>query len=214
MTRIAVIGGTGYAGRHIISASASQGHAVTSFSRSEPMDPVDGAEYRTADLTNPEVATAIAEEFDVIVSALAPRDDMLGRVRPATAELASAAAAHGTRLGVIGGAGSLLAYEDGPKVIDTDGFPDAIKPEAREAEAVLGDLRASDESLDWFFLSPAGGFGSFAPGEATGTYRVGGEVLLVDEEGTSFISGADFGRAVADEITTPRHRRARFTVGY
>ncbi|MGO1546847.1 NAD(P)-dependent oxidoreductase, partial [Microbacterium gubbeenense] len=154
MTRIAVIGGTGYAGRHIISAAASQGHVVTSFSRSEPLEPVDGAEYRTADVTNSEVAAAIAEEFDVIVSALAPRGDMVGRVRPATAELASAAAAHGTRLGVIGGAGSLLAYDGGPKVIDTDGFPDAIKPEASEAGDVLDDLRASDESLDWFFISP------------------------------------------------------------
>ncbi|MGO3175291.1 MAG: NAD-dependent epimerase/dehydratase family protein, partial [Microbacterium gubbeenense] len=56
MTRIAVIGGTGYAGRHIISAAASQGHVVTSFSRSEPLEPVDGAEYRTADVTNSEVA--------------------------------------------------------------------------------------------------------------------------------------------------------------
>ena len=62
--------------------------------------------------------------------------------------------------------------------------------------------------------SPAGGFGAWAPGEATGNYRVGGDILLVDDEGESFISGADFADAVVREIQEPAHRRARFTVGY
>ena len=57
-------------------------------------------------------------------------------------------------------------------------------------------------------------FGAFNPGEARGMYRVGGDVLLADENGVSDISGADLGRAVVDEIETPAHRRARFTVAY
>ncbi len=63
-------------------------------------------------------------------------------------------------------------------------------------------------------MSPAGSFGPWAAGEYTGEYRVGGDVLLTDAAGESAISGADFGVGVVDEIETPEHRRARFTLAY
>lgn len=214
MTRIAVIGGTGYAGGHIIDSALERGFDVVSYSRTEPTELRPGVEYRTGDVTSEQTAAEVVADVDVVISALAPRGDMLGRVRPATALLARAAEAAGVRLGVIGGAGSLFAFEGGPLVIDTDGFPDAVKPEASEAAEVLADLREAPESLDWFYISPAGGFGSFAPGEKTGAYRTGGDVLVTDAEGNSFISGADFGLAVVDEIAEPAHRRERFTVAY
>ncbi len=44
--------------------------------------------------------------------------------------------------------------------------------------------------------------------------RKGGDVLVVDENGESFISGADFALALVDEIVEPKHNRARFTVAY
>ena len=56
--------------------------------------------------------------------------------------------------------------------------------------------------------------GAFNPGERRGTYRDGGDVLVVDEAGESFISGEDFAIAVVDEIENPKHSRGRFTVGY
>jgi len=68
--------------------------------------------------------------------------------------------------------------------------------------------------LDWLFISPAGGYGSFAPGERTGSYRVGGEVALFDDEGNSDISGADFALAIVDEIENPRHHREHISVAY
>jgi uncharacterized protein len=43
---------------------------------------------------------------------------------------------------------------------------------------------------------------------------VGGDVLLVDENGKSEISGEDFAVAFVDEIEQPKHHRTRFTVGY
>ena len=119
-----------------------------------------------------------------------------------------------TRLGVIGGAGSLQVAPGGPRLVDGDGFPDAFKAEALELTRVLTELRASDDSLDWFFLSPAANFGAYNPGERTGHYRVGGDVLLTDEQGTSAISGEDLAVAVVDEIEQPAHRRERFTVAY
>lgn len=139
---------------------------------------------------------------------------MAGRVRDAVAALAAEADAVGVRLGVIGGAGSLRVAPEGPRLVDTPEFTEAFRAEAREMADVLEDLRSTPASLDWFLVSPAAEFGSFAPGEYTGEYRIGGDVLLVDESGDSRISGADFGVAVVDEIESPKHRRVRFTVAY
>ena len=79
---------------------------------------------------------------------------------------------------------------------------------------VLEALQASEDSLDWFYIHPAAGFGSFHPGERRGAYRVGGEVLLSDRKGRSEISGADFALAILDEIEKPVHRRRRFSAAY
>lgn len=115
---------------------------------------------------------------------------------------------------MVGGAGSLLVAEGGPQLVETDGFPDAFKSEAAELAGVLGDLRAREDALDWFFVSPASSFGAWAPGEATGVYRIGGDVLLVDENGQSRISGADLALAIVEEIEKPAHHRVRFSVAY
>lgn len=98
--------------------------------------------------------------------------------------------------------------------MDTPAFPDAFKAEALELTGVLEDLSGTDPALDWFFVSPAVEFGAYAPGTATGHYRIGGDVVLADADGTSAISGPDLALAVVDEIERPAHHRARFTVAY
>lgn len=217
MARITVVGGTGYAGAHIVIEAAGRGHEVTAVSRTVPAPDaqVDGVTYVAADVTDPDAVAAAVDGADVVVAALSPRGDMAGKVRGAEAALATAAAQAGARLGVIGGAGSLHVAPGGPRLVDTDEFPAAFKDEALELTAVLGDLQSTDDALDWFFLSPAVNFGAYAPGERTGSYRVGDDDLPVaDADGTSAISGADLAIAVVDEIETPAHHRARFTVGY
>ena len=212
MARISVFGGTGYAGGNIAAEAARRGHSVTSFSRNLPEQPVDGVEYAQGSLLD---ATSRAEALraDVVVVTVAPRGDMAGNVRNGIKALVAEAEQAGVRVGVIGGAGSLHVAEGGPRLFDTDGFPAEYKPESLEMADALDDLRAT-ETLDWFYVSPPAAFGGFAPGEALGTYRVGGDVLLTDDDGNSFISGADFGHALVDEIEQPAHRRARFTVAY
>lgn len=214
MTKLTVIGGSGYAGSHIVEAAAVRGLEVTSFSRGEVAEQVAGVDYRRGSLTDAADRARALDGAEVVIVAASPRGDMAGRLRPAIAELAKEAAAAGVRLGVIGGAGSLQQSEGGPLVIDGADFAEEVKPEASEMGGVLDDLRAAPESLDWFLVSPAAVFGAWAPGEYRGSYRVGGDVLLVDDEGNSTISGADFGVAVVDEIETPAHHRARFTVAY
>lgn len=212
MARISVFGGTGYAGGNLAAEAARRGHAVTSFSRNLPERPLDGVEYVEGSLLDA-TTRARALDADVVVVTVAPRGDMAGAVRDGIKVLAAEAEQAGVRLGVIGGAGSLHVAEGGPRLFDTDGFPAEYKPESVEMAEALDDLRAT-ESLDWFYVSPPAAFGGFAPGEALGTYRLGGDVLLSDDEGNSFIGGADFGRALVDEIEHPAHRRARFTVAY
>lgn len=213
MPRIAVIGGTGYAGSHIVAEAVQRGHTVVSVARSVPAERVEGATYIEGTVLDVPGLVTELEGVDVVVSAVAPRGDMLGNLRPAIAELL-AALPENVRVGVVGGAGGSLVAEGGPRVIDTDGFTEEYKPEAREAISILEDLESDASGRDWFFVHPAGGFGAWAPGERTGTYRDGGDVLVVDENGDSFISGADFAVAVLDEIENPRHSRGRFTVGY
>ena len=52
------------------------------------------------------------------------------------------------------------------------------------------------------------------PGEKTGNFRVGGSVLLADDEGNSQISAEDYAVAMLDEVEKPKHFRTVFTVGY
>jgi putative NADH-flavin reductase len=61
---------------------------------------------------------------------------------------------------------------------------------------------------------PALSFGSWAPGEKTGKFRLGTDILVTDASGNSEISGADYATAFADEIENPAHHQARFTIGY
>jgi len=213
MARIAVIGGTGYAGSHIVAEAVRRGHTAVSVARSIPTDRIEGATYMEGTLLDVPGLVAELQGADVIVVAVAPRGDMAGSVRPAIAELAIALG-ETTRLGVIGGAGGSLIAPEGPRLIDTPGFTEDYKPEAFEMIGVLEDLQASDTVHDWFFVHPAGGFGPWNEGERTGGYRDGGDVLVTNEDGESTISGADLGVAVLDEIENPRHSRERFTVGY
>lgn len=214
MTRVTVFGGSGYAGGHIVEAAAVRGLDVRSFTRKEAANQIAGVAYRTGSITDPGDRARALDGSDVVVVAVSPRGDMLGQVRPAIAELAAEAARAGVRLGVIGGAGSLLRGEGGELVMDSPAFPDEVKPEAAEMGGVLDDLRASGNELDWFLVSPAEEFGPWAAGEFRGEYRVGDDVLVADADGRSAISGADFGVAVVDEIERPAHRRSRFTVAY
>lgn len=78
---------------------------------------------------------------------------------------------------------------------------------------MLDALRAAPEPLRWFYVSPAAEFGAWTGLPATGSYRTGGDSLVVADDGTSRISAADLATAYLDEIEQSRHPRQRFTVG-
>lgn len=210
MTTIGIWGGTGYAGSAIGREARGRGFEVTSVSRRTPENPIAGVVYLTGSVSDRSLVDTVAENDVVVVALHAVGDPSLADVYET---LVKSARANGTRLAFVGGAGSSLVSEDGPRLIDTAEFPDEYKPEAAAHGEILDRLRDEEDGLDWFYVSPAAVFGAWAAGEATGSYRTNGDVLVSKEDGSSEISGADFALAFVDEIASPKHSRRRFTVG-
>jgi len=200
--KLVVFGGNGYAGSAIGAEATRRGHDVTTVARS-----ADGAGQVAGSVTDPQTVRQVAPGADVLVVATpaAPALESL----PALIEAALAA---GARLGYVGGAGSLLVAEGGPRLVDTPDFHEEWKSEALTHAQVLEQLRSAPAELDWFYVSPAAEFGAWTTTEPTGSYRTGDDVLVTDDDGRSQIAGSDFALAFVDEITTPQHRRTRFTV--
>jgi len=213
MTTIAIFGGTGYAGGAIASEAASRGHRVIAVARGAADRANAGIEYRAGDIHDAAFVDALASEADVLVVALPHREIDGRKLGDALPSLLDASRAHATRLGFVGGAGSSLVAPGGPRLIDGPDFNDEWKPEAQAAVDLLEALRASD-GADWFVMSPPALFGSYAPGERLGRYRLGGDVLVTTDDGQSFISGEDYAIAFVDEIEQAAHRNERVTVGY
>lgn len=214
MSTIVIFGGTGYAGGNIAREAVSRGHQVISYSRTAPAEQAEGVEYRTGSLTDDAVLAQAATDADDLVVATHGADVGGSPLVDHVARLTAAAVEHGARLSFVGGAGSLHVTKGGPRLVDTPDFHDDWKPEALSHAKVLDALRAGPQELDWFYVSPAALFGSFAPGETTGRYRLGGDELVTDAEGNSEISGTDFALAFVDEIEQGKHRRQRFTVAH
>ncbi|OAN56140.1 NAD(P)-dependent oxidoreductase [Sphingobium sp. TCM1] len=202
--KVAIIGGSGRAGREISTELARRGHRVTAISR-HPENAVDaeGVTALAGDVNDPAALAEAIRGHDVVVSAV-----MFSDTDPAS--LVGVMRAAGVpRYLVVGGAGS-LEVAPGVALITTPDFPEAYKAEAGRGAAFLDNLRGVDD-IDWTFLSPSA---YFFVGDRTGHFRLGRDELLVDADGNSSISYADYAIAMADEIETPRHSRARFTVGY
>ncbi|MDR1119169.1 MAG: NAD(P)H-binding protein [Bifidobacteriaceae bacterium] len=211
---IAVIGGTGYAGAAVVAEAARRGHQVRSVSRNRPAAQAKGVAHLAGSAADPAFLEAAVAEVDAVVSSLSPRGPMLGQVRRVNQQLIALAETLGFRLGVILGGGSLAVAPGGPLLVDTPDFPDFVRPESLEMSEVLDDLRASPAGVDWFGVSPAVGFGAHAPGERLGRYRLGGDTVLADAAGNSFVSAPDLALAIVDELERPAHKRQRFTVAY
>ncbi|MHA7219203.1 NAD(P)-dependent oxidoreductase [Arthrobacter sp. MDT1-48-3] len=216
MSKVIVFGATGYAGSNITTELVSRGHDVQGVARRSPDTAPEGVSFSTGSLHDAETVRTAVTGADVIVVSLpaSATEDGGPRLLDSIPAVIDAAIAAGARLGVVGGAGSLNAYDGGPKVMDLEVFPADFRPEAQNHADVLEALREAPADLDWFYLSPAGGFGAWAPGERTGTFRLGGDVLLSDENHQSNISGADYAIAFVDEIEQPKHSRQRFSVAY
>jgi putative NADH-flavin reductase len=212
MSRIVVIGGTGFAGGSIVKEAARRGHHVVALSRSLPAEPVPGVRYEQGSAQD---AGPLIAEADVVVAALSPRGTNAGTLLELYTTLAAEAATAGARFIAIGGFSSLRPAPGAPRFAEGNDVPPQYVAEAREMNAVREALEHSPASADWLFVSPAAAYGAYEPqGEPRGVYRTGGDVALFDERGRSAISGADFALAVVDEIEQRRHHRTQIHFAY
>ncbi|MGN6526241.1 MAG: NAD(P)-dependent oxidoreductase [Burkholderiaceae bacterium] len=214
--KIALIGATGFVGSPLVEELLSRGHQVTALVR----NPAKLAarpllEARALDAQDADAVAAAVRGHDAVVSAYNPGWDAPGLydafMKGSAAIVRGTEASGVKRLLVVGGAGSLFVAP-GVQLVDTPDFashvPANVVPGAKAARDALTALR-SNTTLDWTFLSPPA---LLAPGARTGRYRVGGEDLPMDGAAPAGISVADLAVAIVDELESPGHVRARFTV--
>jgi putative NADH-flavin reductase len=215
MSRIVVLGGTGYAGSAIVAEAAARGHDVTAFSRSLPAEPVPGVNYVQGDALDEAALAAVISGADVVVAALSPRGPLADSFREVYRTVARLADTEGARLFVVGGFSSLRPAAGAPRFVeDLSHSPAEFHAEILAGAAlVIDDLPATPETLDWVFVSPAANFGSYAPGERLGKYRVG-DVVAVQPDGGGEISGADYALGLVDLIEEGTHHRAHVNLAY
>lgn len=202
--KIALIGATGMAGSRILEELVSRGHYVKAIARHTHKVP--------------ETKFVLAEEIDLndhdaLVNALKGQDAVISAVRfqglDVNGLINAVRDSKVKRYLVVGGAGSLNVPNQNIRVLDTEDFPEAYKPEAEAGALFLEKLKQVDD-IDWTFISPAAEFG---PGKRTGEFRLGKDELVVNKEGSK-ISAEDFAIALSDELEKNNHIQQRFSVGY
>ncbi|MFJ3509329.1 NAD(P)-dependent oxidoreductase [Streptomyces luteogriseus] len=215
--KILLIGATGMIGSRVAAEALSRGHEVTAATRSGSADALPRHPELTALALDASVADEVARAaagHDVVISAVSPPRDGSDPATPLLATYRSLADGLRTaavrRLVVVGGAGSLKTAS-GQDRVDTPDFPAMYKAESLAQREVLRMLRAEVTDLDWTYVSPAD---EIAPGERTGTFRLGGDDLLTAEDGTSFISAEDYAVALVDEVEKSTAVRRRITLAY
>lgn len=212
--RITVFGAAGNVGSRVVAEALARGHEVTAVVRdaTQFFDVHPDARVRTGDASKVEDVAALGAGQDVVISATRP---VPGRERDHVTVAKSLLAGHastGVRLLLVGGAGSLtVPGSGGTAVVDDPKYVPAAWRDIALACVEQFEVCLAEPDADWTYLSPAA---ILAPGERTGKYRLGTDELVVDDTGRSAVSMEDLAVALLDEVERPRHRRARFTVGY
>jgi putative NADH-flavin reductase len=215
--KIVLLAATGQAGRSVLSELLSRGHQVTAVVRSPGKLPASINTIRD-DLSNSDRIAEIIEGADAVISAFGPpKDDArffsvtsyTDQLLSVTARAITAVRKAGVpRLIVVGGVGSLW-ISPGVTVLESDQWPDDLAPIATSHMKTLAALKVSD--INWTYFSPPM---LIEPGVRTGVFRLGGDDLIVDADGLSWVSFEDYALALVDELEKPQHERARFTIGY
>ncbi len=205
--KIAVVAANGKAGKLIVEEAVNRGMDVTAIVRGENKTAAPKVLVKDLfDLTTQDLCG-----FDAVVDAYGNwTPDAIDLIPAATVHLAKALADTDTRLLVVGGAGSLFVDPDHTKtVVDVTPFPEAAMPVVNGHGKALEALRKF-ENVNWTYVSPAG---DFQPdGERTGTYKLGGEELVLNSKGESVISYADYAIAMVDEVVSGNHIKERISV--
>jgi putative NADH-flavin reductase len=211
--RVIVFGAGGNVGRRVVAEALGRGHEVTAVLRNPArMAALPAAvATRTGNAAHAADIAELSVGQDLVISATRPAPGNERELVTTAEALLDGLKLTGVRLLLVGGAGSLVAPDTGRPIVDDQRY---VSPAWREIAVACCDQFAvcrAETHVDWTYLSPPA---LLQPGERTGRYRMGGNNLLVDADGTSLISMEDLAVALLDEAEEPKHRRARFTVAY
>ncbi len=213
--KLAIIGASGFVGSKLVSEALQRGHDVTAIVRHPEKITVSDPKLtiQAVDVLNEGALTAALSGHDAVLSAFNAswtNPNLYADFIAGSQVIEKATQQSGVkRLLVVGGAGS-LEIAPGVQLVDTDQFPAEWKAGATAARDYLNLLRQNPK-LDWTFLSPAI---MLQPGERTGTFRLGTDQPVFDENGECKISVDDLAVALLDEVEKPQFSRKRFTLSY
>lgn len=205
--KVAVVCANGKVGSLVVKDALKKGLDVTAVVRGENKSEAKNVLVKDVfDLTKEDL-----KDFDVVVDAFgAWTPETIPGIGDAVIHLADVLKGTNTKLVVVGGAGSLyvnkehtLTVEEGPD------FPESWKPLSQSHGRGLAYLRNTTD-LNWLYISPAANF--VADGKETGEYKVGGEELMVNSNGQSELSYADYALALVDELISGKHNKERISV--
>lgn len=212
--KIAIIGATGFIGTHILKEAVERGHYVTAIVRNiEKLEATNNVLPVKADINNNDELTKAVTDHDAVISAFNPAADGIENspngLKAFKSIIDAVTRSNVNRLLVVGGAGSLKVLP-GIDLVDSEGFNKEWRPGAVTTRTVLKYLKEYCK-VDWTMLSPSA---LIKPDKNTGSFRLGLDNLLMDENGKSWISSEDYSVAMIDELEDPKHTNRRFTVGY
>jgi putative NADH-flavin reductase len=211
--KIAIVGAAGWIGSQITQEALSRGHEVTALVR----DPnkITNSQVTTKKFDVRDESNILGEAVagcDVVISSISGRHDGDQSIYAKAAQryLKQLPETPVKKLLWVGGAGS-LEVSAGVALVSTANFPQEYKAEAMGMGEALKVFQASNSKLNWLFISPAA---EIFPGDKLGVYRITKDQLLVDLEGNSRISVADYAMALIDELESEAHLNQRIGVAY
>jgi len=210
-TKVVLFGANGKMGQLIMKEALDRGYEVTAVvrDRTQMKELFENLHVVEGNVMNSEDIATLCEGHQAVISAFGPirgAEDELVKVANSLVEGVRRSGV--SRLLVVGEAGS-LKVESGIQLMDTAEYPAANKSLALFHAQAYEIYSKSD--LDWTYCSPAA---HITPGRRTGHFRIGMDMLILDEGDRSSISAEDYAVAMIDELEDPYFIRARFTVAY
>ncbi|ATC95112.1 NAD(P)-dependent oxidoreductase [Pseudoalteromonas tunicata] len=211
--KVAILGASGWIGSHILATANARGHEVTALVRDPNTITDKEVNIQQYDLSQPiNTLREVLSNVDAVIVAIGGRalgnhDIVANTAKMLLAELPKMGV---SRLLWVGGAGSLEA-SPGVTLVSLPNFPAEYKNEAIAQGQALTVFKTSQSDVNWTFISPAA---QIFPGEAQGSYRIGADALITDDEGNSKISVTDYAKAMIDELENATYPNQRIGVAY
>jgi uncharacterized protein len=216
---IVVYGASGRVGDIIVTEALSRGHDVIGVSRNPAGLTKDhpGFSAVAGDVTQLDSMLEVVSGADVIIFSL--RGIGPGNT-PEEATTARAAATFVQAAGQLGDAAPHVIQVGGGISLWIDGVWGLDNPELEVGTSRHGQYHGhwvaietyrASTSVKWTVMTPPPS--TMVPGERTGEYLLGGEEVLFNAEGESYISSEDFAVAVIDEAESGQSMGKRVAVG-